>query len=393
MKICEKCNQTYEDPDANFCKDCEGVRLKPVVADEPKGGISHGYAPDNSVSYQRGDKTEIGGDNISNVHHDNRNVMNTSNTTVHQNIQQTIVEGGSNKFVVCAISGMRVLEVQTAVCPKCNRVVSLQLYEMSEYCCRDCAPSKKKEVRSVAKDIPPLASSGNTTPLATPVVEPIRTAPTGVKPSGGNGNTFRNIALIGAVLLLLGGGAYFLLGSSADDVTTEVVAPETKKAEPAAEVKSTNKATAVVGTSTSAPRTDAKAVAAVTETKTKPAEAMPPSPVDEGKKAYQAGNYSRANSFFKVSAQHGVPEANYYLALMNRQGQGTNKNVKEAFSYMKKAAEGGFAEAYYELSEMYRTGVGVEPNRANARKWCEKASLSNASNADKASTSLNKYYR
>ena len=113
---------------------------------------------------------------------------------------------------------------------------------------------------------------------------------------------------------------------------------------------------------------------------------------DQGKEAYNAGNFSKANLLLTKAAQEGYGEADYYLAQMYQSGKGVSKDIKKAYGHMLKAAEGGCQEAYYHVAEMLRTGNGTESNRTNAKKWYEKAALSDDKNSDNAAKALTKYY-
>lgn len=388
-KVCKYCNRTDFDADELVCSEC-GNKLDTIE----HTGASGAPSLDNSFSYHKGDKTIVGGDNISAGHIDNRNVTTNSNTTIN-NIQNIIDE--SKVLVDCEISGLSVLKSQTAVCPECKKRISLEYYIKAERKCQVCyektLPPKTERATTTniaappaVREIPPLLNIGGNRPPSTPVVEPIHFSPEGGNNIGGGKKGWFFITLLVVVLIVIGGAVYFLMplkDKAIEQTPTETVVPD-------------NNPLAKEENLTPPPVTKERAekppvVAKQPEaTKSEPA---PPSAFEEGEKAYKAGNHAKANLLFKDAAQNGNAGAYYYLSQMSRSGQGVSKSVKDAFSNMLKSAEGGYEAAFYEVAEMYRTGLGVESNRESARKWYEKASLSNAANSDKAVQALSKYYR
>lgn len=68
-------------------------------------------------------------------------------------------------------------------------------------------------------------------------------------------------------------------------------------------------------------------------------------------------------------AEEGVAEAQYDLAVMYEEGEGTTQDIKKAFEWYKRAAEQGLPQAQYVLGVMYKEGKGA-PQRDNlALKW------------------------
>ena len=65
--------------------------------------------------------------------------------------------------------------------------------------------------------------------------------------------------------------------------------------------------------------------------------------------------------------------AQHNLGGMYRDGQGVEKDFKEAVKWYQKAAEQGLATAQYNLGAMYRQGQGVEQDFKEAVKWWHKA--------------------
>ena len=80
--------------------------------------------------------------------------------------------------------------------------------------------------------------------------------------------------------------------------------------------------------------------------------------IDEGREAFSAGNYDKAASEFRDSAEKGNPEAQFLLGLMYTLDS-WKKNDVEAATWIKKAAEQGVPEAQYQLVSLYSYGVKI----------------------------------
>jgi len=93
--------------------------------------------------------------------------------------------------------------------------------------------------------------------------------------------------------------------------------------------------------------------------------------VDEGKKAFSAGNYKKAVDEFRISAEQGNSEAQLMLGLMY--GHFWQKDEKESAKWIKKAAEQGQPDAQNALAMLYGTGTGVHQDSEEAAKWYRKA--------------------
>ena len=94
---------------------------------------------------------------------------------------------------------------------------------------------------------------------------------------------------------------------------------------------------------------------------------------DEGKAAYNKGDYATAYKEFKAAAVQGDAKAQYDLGLMYQNGQGVSKDYTEAAKWYRKAAEQGDADAQGNLGFMYANGLGVSKDNAEAMKWWSKA--------------------
>lgn len=92
-----------------------------------------------------------------------------------------------------------------------------------------------------------------------------------------------------------------------------------------------------------------------------------------GVKALQSGDYPKAYSDFKASADQGDSLSQNALGVMNDIGQGIPQNYSEAFRWYSLAAAQGGADAQYNLGVMYAIAKGVPLDNAEAIKWFRKA--------------------
>lgn len=80
----------------------------------------------------------------------------------------------------------------------------------------------------------------------------------------------------------------------------------------------------------------------------------------------------KAFTFFERSAQGGLPEGMFYLALMYDSQCPDQQSYEKAAHWFEKAAERRVPEAQYNLAVYYYYGKGVSRNREKARYWLEK---------------------
>ena len=84
-------------------------------------------------------------------------------------------------------------------------------------------------------------------------------------------------------------------------------------------------------------------------------------------------SFSADIKVLRKQAEDGDAVAQYNLAVMYRDGQGTPKNSTEAVKWFKKAAEQGLPAAQYNLGVRYANGRGVQQDDAVAAMWFRKA--------------------
>jgi TPR repeat protein len=95
--------------------------------------------------------------------------------------------------------------------------------------------------------------------------------------------------------------------------------------------------------------------------------------LEDGVAAYRNGDYAAALSVFRPLAEQGLPDAQFYLAQMYREGQGLPRDGAKARTWYARAAARGLASAQYNLGQMYRTGDGVTRDASLAALWYRQA--------------------
>ena len=94
-----------------------------------------------------------------------------------------------------------------------------------------------------------------------------------------------------------------------------------------------------------------------------------PSTYEEGKKAYDEGDYARAIEIIVPLAVAGMPEAQHLFGMMLTLGTGLNQNSCRSTLWFDKAARQGHARAQSWLALRYTLGTGVRPNPRKAYLW------------------------
>ena len=89
----------------------------------------------------------------------------------------------------------------------------------------------------------------------------------------------------------------------------------------------------------------------------------------EGRDAFDRGEYSSALKEFEILAKQNDPRGQYALAVMYDLGEGVSQNSKEATRYYRLAAEQDFADAQNNLGVAYDQGEGVDKDFKEAMKW------------------------
>ena len=92
-------------------------------------------------------------------------------------------------------------------------------------------------------------------------------------------------------------------------------------------------------------------------------------PLADAARAYDVKNYSKAARLYKPLAQKGNARAQFWLGALYYNGEGINKDLKEAEKWFRLSAEQGDASAQSFLGGMYYYGNGVSEDYAESMKW------------------------
>jgi TPR repeat protein len=91
--------------------------------------------------------------------------------------------------------------------------------------------------------------------------------------------------------------------------------------------------------------------------------------MDEGIAAYTVGDYAKAMAEFKVLADQGNMEAQYFLGLFYHNGFGVKRSQAEAFKWFEKAARQGEVQSQYYAGIMSAAGHGTTKDLSMADMW------------------------
>jgi TPR repeat protein/transglutaminase-like putative cysteine protease len=95
--------------------------------------------------------------------------------------------------------------------------------------------------------------------------------------------------------------------------------------------------------------------------------------LDEGEKAFHAGNYKLAIARLKPLAERGGARAQYYLGDMYDGGFGAKQDYREAIRWYQMSAEQGDADSQSHLGYLYENGLGAARDEKLAVQWYAKA--------------------
>lgn len=88
-------------------------------------------------------------------------------------------------------------------------------------------------------------------------------------------------------------------------------------------------------------------------------------------------NTQKAFELLTLAAAQNDSDAQFDLSLMYSVGEGTEINLITAFQLMQKSAEKGLASAQFNLAVMYYQGIGVTVDNLKASKWYQAAANQN----------------
>ena len=121
---CKFCGTAFKQGEDKFCENCG--RELPQVADSAES-IS-AIDPQNA-----GPNTTVGKNSIL-----SNSQINTTNTTNTTTVNNTTIEDDTKKSIVCAVSGKRVLYIDSVCCKGCNKDVSIEFYNDKTRKCENC---------------------------------------------------------------------------------------------------------------------------------------------------------------------------------------------------------------------------------------------------------------
>ncbi|MYF18057.1 MAG: hypothetical protein F4215_11960, partial [Gemmatimonadetes bacterium] len=93
----------------------------------------------------------------------------------------------------------------------------------------------------------------------------------------------------------------------------------------------------------------------------------------DGRKAYNRGDYATALKELRPLAEQGHAEAQYLLGYMYYKGRGVGQDGEATVKWLRKAAEQGDVKAQYLLGYMYYKGQSIGQDSEEAQKWLRKA--------------------
>jgi TPR repeat protein len=96
-------------------------------------------------------------------------------------------------------------------------------------------------------------------------------------------------------------------------------------------------------------------------------------PLEDGRAAYQRGDYAMAMRLLRPLAEQGDAGAQTDLGWMYANGRGAPQDYAQALAWRRKAADQGNATAEFSLGLMYREGQGAPQDFAQAALWTRKA--------------------
>lgn len=84
-------------------------------------------------------------------------------------------------------------------------------------------------------------------------------------------------------------------------------------------------------------------------------------------------DWELAFKWYRLAADQGLPDAQFYLGLMYADGDGVAKDNEEAFKWFHKAAIRGDSVAQGNVGQAYQVGLGVTVDHQEAVRWLQMA--------------------
>ena len=105
--------------------------------------------------------------------------------------------------------------------------------------------------------------------------------------------------------------------------------------------------------------------------------------LSDAKMAIRTRDFSKAVKILEPLSRKGDKEAQYHLAVMYRNGQGTREDAKKSVYWMNKSASQGYKRSQYSMGVFYEEGIGVSQDLKKAAYWYKAAARQGYSNAAK----------
>lgn len=103
--------------------------------------------------------------------------------------------------------------------------------------------------------------------------------------------------------------------------------------------------------------------------------------LDEGKAAFDKGDYQTALEAFQILAESENVNAQYYLGMLFRNGWAVDQDDHQAAKWLLLAAYQDHIEAQYSLGYMYEHGQGVTKDMDEAKRWYRLAATQGSADA------------
>ena len=96
--------------------------------------------------------------------------------------------------------------------------------------------------------------------------------------------------------------------------------------------------------------------------------------LEEGYQAVRGGNPEQSYAILKPLADGGNADAQYAVAVLYREGWGTEQSMESAANYYQQAAEGDHRDSMFEVGWLYQAGQGgLTKDYEKAAMWYKKA--------------------
>ncbi len=98
------------------------------------------------------------------------------------------------------------------------------------------------------------------------------------------------------------------------------------------------------------------------------------SPLEDGYQAVRNGNPEKGLAILQPLAEEGSADAQYAVAVLYKEGWGTEKDLSTAVGYYQRSAEQDHRDAMFEMGWLYQTGEGgLAKDYEKSAKWYLKA--------------------